>query len=177
VSEGTQLTFTAANWDQPQRVLVETQRDDDLEDDEAIFDVSSVNVTTHSVRIRVTDTGMLEPASGSGGEGGGGAPPLVAAGAPSEIGGNPSSPGHAGETLVAAGDSGAPGLPIGGSPEGGVPASSAGSSADDAEDDSGCGCRTAGTAPSVWFPLGLTLLVLGGWRQRRRARLESIRRS
>ncbi|MFN0252390.1 MAG: PQQ-dependent sugar dehydrogenase [Kofleriaceae bacterium] len=60
VPQGT-LTFTPANWDQPQYVEVTSAIDGDTVEDIAMLEASSTGIGTETVTVRVTDTQEADP--------------------------------------------------------------------------------------------------------------------
>lgn len=110
VAGETTLTFTPANWGQPQGVTIHADEDLDTVDDEAFFDFAAAGLPTESVRVRAIDSGSnspLEPDPATGGVGGQSPEePQVAAGQPavSQGGANDVSPTPTGgEATTAAG--------------------------------------------------------------------------
>jgi glucose/arabinose dehydrogenase len=191
VAAGAALTFTPANWAEPQPVEIRLGLDPDTADDSATFTVSSAGLPSVSVIVRSTDAGSVEEpgSAGAGGEGGvpssGGSPPVAGEGGESGQGG--AEGGSAGDS-VEAGEGGAAGEPGSGgsrSPSAGASgrggrggagsgaAGQAGSSAVPSSnpDDGGCGCRTPSRrSREAAFPLLLSLLGFAGVRRRARAR-------
>lgn len=55
VIEGATLTFTAANWDIPQRVVILSTADADRVDDTATFTISGTNLADRTVNVYVPD--------------------------------------------------------------------------------------------------------------------------
>jgi glucose/arabinose dehydrogenase len=60
VPSGT-VTFTPANWDQPQYVEVTSAIDGDTVEDIATLDASATGIATETVTVRVTDTREADP--------------------------------------------------------------------------------------------------------------------
>ena len=60
VPSGT-ITFTPANWDQPQFVEVTSSVDGDTVEDIATLDASATGISTETVTVRVTDTREADP--------------------------------------------------------------------------------------------------------------------
>lgn len=174
VSEGASLLFTPTNWTVPQRVLLAVGRDQDLVDDEATIAVSSPNLTTQTVRVRVTDDGPAD-ALGAAGANAGGAPNQGAPGGPSDgaesggegghgsvDGGAPSATGEAASGGAASGNTPA----NGGATEGGAPSRGGPGSS-----DASCGCRAVGNVRASYGALSAALALLGAGLMRRRQRM------
>ena len=176
VSQGASLTFSTSDWSTPKVVTLAAAADADTTEDTATIAVAATGLTTENVTVRVTDDntrpptdGGIDGAAGTGGADAAGGSAGTTAGSAGTTATGGSSPGGASGS-GGRGDASTSGGASGAGATGGAAAGRAGSPAQPAEEDDGCGCRAAGSESASRLGVLALLLLVAGRRLRRDSR-------